>query len=471
MEIRLRLRINAGRHRGSLMKSMGRSMEITKLPDEQSPSKSRRRWRLLVAFLLTLGVLGGGRVWWTERCYKSAMEAIESEIVAGRYAIACKNLNTLLSWKTDTNCGIVYLLGSCELARGRNQAALDAWARVTPGSAFSERAIRGRMRLFHESGQLAAAERLIQDAAQDPRNDRTALMAYLVPSFQEQGRLDEAGRLLEARWEYLNALGEGALEPAIKLVRLHIDLTEKPMPAENIRTVLEKAARRAPEDDRVWLGRANLAIRTAAFDEAERWIDACLRRRPDDIPVWRARLNWAMATNRVDAARQALAQLPGAESPPAEIHRISAWLAAKEGDATTEARELERMVAVDPADSAALDRLGELADHDGRTADSAELRRKKFELGQMRARYQKLNDRKQPIRDAVKMAHLAQQLGRRFESRVFLTLAMAADPGRRDLRHDLERLNATQERSAIPQHTQTLAEALRTSDPTKTGPF
>ena len=112
------------------------------------------------------------------------MEEIESEIMAGRYAIACRNLDKLLSWKADPNGGIVYLLGSCELARGRNQAADEAWARVVPGSAFSERAIRGRMRLFHESGQLAAAEQLINDAAVDPRNDRTALLVLLVPIYQ-----------------------------------------------------------------------------------------------------------------------------------------------------------------------------------------------------------------------------------------------------------------------------------------------
>ena len=38
------------------------------------------------------------------------------------------------------------------------------------------------------------------------------------------------------------------------------------------------------------------------------------------------------------------------------------------------------------------------------------------------------------------MARLAEQLGRRFEARVFLTLAISEDPDREDLRHDLERL-------------------------------
>ena len=87
--------------------------------------------------------------------------------MAGRYATACRNLERLLSWKADPKGGIVYLLGSCELARGRTEAADDAWARVAPGSAYSEKAIRGRMRLLVDSGQLAAAERLVKAAAED----------------------------------------------------------------------------------------------------------------------------------------------------------------------------------------------------------------------------------------------------------------------------------------------------------------
>jgi len=217
-----------------------------------------------------------------DRRYRRAMDEIEAHVVAGRYATACRDLETLLSWKADPNGGIFYLLGSCELARGRIPAAGDAWARVAPGSTFSERAIRGRMRLFAQSGQLASAEKLINDAAADRRNDRTALLAMLVPMFIELGRIDEARRLIEDRWEYLDASGEGALDAAIKLLRQHVELTSKDRPVEAVRTFLDQAARLDPDDDRVWLGRANLAIRTGALDEADRWLDACARRRPDD---------------------------------------------------------------------------------------------------------------------------------------------------------------------------------------------
>ena len=225
-----------------------------------------------------------------------------------------------------------------------------------------------------------------------------------MPIYSQLGRLDEAERLIEERWKHLNETGEGASEPAIDLVRMHIELTLKPNPVENVRAYLDEAASRAADDDRVWLGRANLAIRTGAYDEAERLLDACLKRRPEDVPVWRARLNWGIATNRIDVVQQALEHLPAEDSTSAQVHRLKAWLAAKRGDVATERRELERLIAEDPADLTALDRLAQLAEKEGQPAQAAELLRKKAEIDRLRARYEKLYDRNQPIRDAEEMA-------------------------------------------------------------------
>ena len=84
--------------------------------DPQAP-KGQRRWKLLLAALCAAGLLAGCWVWWTFRRYQRAMEDIQSEIVAGRYAIACRKIDELLSWNTDPTGEISYLLGSCELAR------------------------------------------------------------------------------------------------------------------------------------------------------------------------------------------------------------------------------------------------------------------------------------------------------------------------------------------------------------------
>jgi tetratricopeptide (TPR) repeat protein len=423
-----------------------------------SMANRRRRWKLLFGVLCGAGLVWGGWAWWIDRRYKSAMEEIGSEVMAGRHAIACRNLEQLLSWKADPNGGIAYLLGSCELARGRPDAAGEAWARVVPGSAFSERAIRARMQLCYQSGEFAAAERLIDRAGLDRRNDRTAVRVLLVPLLSELGRIDEAQRLLEDRWSHLNSLGEGALEPAIKLLLEHVGLTFTAAPVERLRASLDRAGGLASDDDRVWLGRANLAIRTGAYDQAEQWLDACQERRPHDVPVWRARLIWGVSSHRTSVVQTALHHLPATEGTPVLLGRLKVWLAASRRDVGAERRELERLIVTDPTDETAWDRLANLAAADGEPAKTTELRSRKNEVDRLQARYAKLYGRNQPIRDAAEMADLAEQLGRTFEARVFLTLAIAEHPDRPELRHDLTRLASSP--TAVAHDGRTLAEVV-----------
>jgi enediyne biosynthesis protein E4 len=418
---------------------------------------SRRRWRLLLFLLLAAALTWGGWAWWTGRRYRVAMAKIESEIMTGRFGLAARDLQELLDWKRDPDGSLAFLLGCCEQSRGKKEEAAEAWLRVPPGSAYAERAISARMHLFQDGGRLAPAETFVKNAARHPRNESTAVLTLLVPSYVQQGRIDEAERLLEARWERWIELGEGASEPAIKLVRQYIDLTLNPAPVETIRAFLDQAGRLAPDDDRIRLGRANLAIRTGAYDEAKPWLDA-IRGPGEDVPVWRARLNWGISTGRIDVVQEALTHLPASESTPAQVHRLKARLAANRGDVATERRELERLCASDPADPTALARLAQLEEKEGQPARAAELLRKKHEIDRLRARYEKLHKRRQPVRDAVEMAHLAEQLGRVFEARAFLTLAISEDPDRADLRRHLERL--TPGPRTEPEPGQTLAQLL-----------
>ena len=400
-------------------------MSITRMASGATKAKRRRRWGWPVVLLCGVGLVWAGWAWWTSRRYHRALLEIQSEIAADRYATACQKLERLASGSADRSGRIAYLLGYCERARGRDDAAQAAWARVAPGSRLARQALEGRMRLFEESGRLAEAERIVNEAASDPRNDRTAMLVLLVPTFREQGRIEEAARLIENRWEHLRALNEGALEPAIRLVRRHIELTLKPESIESLRPALEQASARAPEDDRVWLGLANLAIRTGALDEAKRWLLACRSRRPDDAAVWQALLSWGLAAAHVDIVEEAAAHLPAGERNLPRLHRTRAWLAACRGDLVTERRELDRLIAADPADLTALKRLAELAEQEGEDERAAELRENQTRVNQLLARYLRLHDRRQPVRDAEELAHLAEELGRRFEARVFLTIAIS----------------------------------------------
>jgi tetratricopeptide (TPR) repeat protein len=400
---------------------------------------SRWRWALVLGPIGALGLVWAGWAWWADRNYRSAVMAIELEMANGRFGIAARELKKLLEREPGAD-EVALLLGRCEQERGRYQAAAAALERVPPGSELSHKAIVGRMRLLHDQGQLAAAEQLICDAALDPRNDGPHTRALLVPIYGQLGRVDEAQRLLKERWKQLDERGEGTSEQAIDQVRMHIELAFKPNSVEDVRAYLDQAGQMAPDDDRVWLGRANLAIRTRDYPEAKRWLEKCVERRPHDVPVWSARLRLGIAANEIDVVKQALEHVPADDLTLAQIHRIDAWLAMRQGDNDSERRALEELIDADPADIVTFDRLAELTEMAGQPARAQDLRGKKAEIVRLRTRYEKLFDRNQPIRDAEEMARIADQLGRTFEARAFLAIEIAADQERDDLRRELRRL-------------------------------
>jgi tetratricopeptide (TPR) repeat protein len=379
-------------------------------------------------------------------------------MAAGKFGLAARELEAILTSNPRSD-EAAYVLGLCEQARRRNHEAEQAWARVRPGSSFIQRAILARLRLFHDTGKLSAAEKIVIDAAADPRNDRTELLVLLVPIYSQIGRADEAERLLEERWEHLRVMGKATPDESIKLVRLHIELGLQTRSTDELKLYLDQVGRLAPDDDRVWLGRANLAIQTGAHDEAKHWLEACRGKRPDDVPVWRAWLNWGVATNRVDVVEEAANHLPAAESTQAEIHRLGSWFCAQRGDLAGERRQLARLAAANPGDLKTIDRLIAIADKSGDSPHGEELRNKKAHVIRLLDRYQRLYDRTQHVRDAEEMAQIAGELGRPFEAKVFLTLATEFSPDRDDLRRDLERLTRNRAPRADSQG-ETLAEAL-----------
>jgi tetratricopeptide (TPR) repeat protein len=437
---------------------MGIEMPQTTVAARPRVSRGKQLWRwLLPLAVLAVGLAGAGWRWWDVSRYRAALAEAKADIRAGRHATAARKLNDLLAWKTDCDEAF-YLLGTCEKAKGRFDAAQEAWLRMPPGSPFATQAILGRIELEVERGRFAGAERLVDNALQDPRLEGSDLPILLGPVYCHQGRLEEAKRLVEARWIHLRDQGEGASEKAINLVRLYIELDRQPIPLELTRSVVDEANRRDPKDDRVWLGKAQLAIRTQAYDEAARWLDDCSKRRPNDVAVWRARLDWALATNRVETVRESLKHLPAETAAPAQVPRLAAWLAACRGDAAAERRALERVVDIDPADVPARDRLIALALQQGQPARADELRQQAAEIDELKALYNKRCDRNQPLRDAAEMAGIAHRLGREFEAKVFLTVAIAVDPDRDDLRRDLKRLDKNAK--AAPRPGRSLADVI-----------
>jgi enediyne biosynthesis protein E4 len=397
------------------------------------------RWSAVILSTIVIGGLGWcGWRWWEVHRYRQAMAAIDEAMRSGLYATAVRDLSALLHGSHGSERA-AYLLGICEKARGRFREADAAWAAIPSGSLFSKRAVAGRMDLLIEQGRLADAEQLIDRAADDDRSEASALRTILVPILVHEGRTEEAQRLIESRWRSLDARGDGSTEQAVNLARLHMELRWNVLPVEVVREYLDQVGRLAPEDDRIRLGRANLAIRTASYDEAKKLIDECLRRQPDDRAVWRARLDWAMRTDRLDEARAALKHLPAELATPAEVHRLSAWLASRCGDVERERDELAARVAEAPEDFEALERL-ETLERQSAKSPAARPRRRRADIERDRMRYRELYRRNQPARDAEEMASLAERLGHRFEAILYLTAAIAEEPDRADLRGHLHRL-------------------------------
>jgi hypothetical protein len=144
-----------------------------------------------------------------------------------------------------------------------------------------------------------------------------------------------------------------------------------------------------------------------------------------------------MAPDHIDAVERAMTHMPDVASLSAARHRINAWLARHRGDFAKERSELELLMAADPGDLSAFDRLIDLHKKGSQPALAAEVFQNRNAVRELLGRYMMLNGRKQPIRDAEELARIAEQLGRGFEARGFLTIAVFQEPGRKDLREKL----------------------------------
>ena len=116
------------------------------------------------------------------------------------------------------------------------------------------------------------------------------------------------------------------------------------VPLESIRAGLDEASQRAGgvEDDRIWLGRARLALLADQLDDARAWLDRCLSagpaasetgsgpgsRPPTDAAVWRAWLDWAAEAEQPAEVARALDRLGVARLTPLRVLVVAGLAAA-----------------------------------------------------------------------------------------------------------------------------------------------
>ena len=210
-----------------------------------------------------------------------------------------------------------------------------------------------------ERGRFTLAEATLRSALHEKGPAAFEARQMLAWLLIWQGRTDEARVLLEDGWD-------DAPDQAALLRELWQIDREFVLPIESIRDGLERASRMAPQDDRAWLGRGHLLTLSGEFEEADRWLKACITSRPNDVAVWRVRLNWAVSAGRPDEARHALARLAAGRASPHEVLSLRAWFAARRGDCDAERTALMQLVSLSPSDTRALDRLAAIAADAGR---------------------------------------------------------------------------------------------------------
>ncbi len=236
------------------------------------------------------------------RC-RSLLDEAHREIAARRYADARSRLAVLPAW-WPARPEAQYLLGVCDEGEGRLDAALEAWARVPPDSPFADRAALNTGRTAMERGWYADAENVLTAALRKPGPLETDLRQVLIQLLWCQGRLEEVGRLYEANWRALSRSPGPGSPPAVATLRGHLSLDLEIYPLDRIEAILAKAAQDAPGDDRVSLGRANMALRAGRMADAERLLAHCREQRPNDPVVWGVSLDLALATGQEARARE-----------------------------------------------------------------------------------------------------------------------------------------------------------------------
>jgi tetratricopeptide (TPR) repeat protein len=375
---------------------------------------------------------------------RGELRQAQQDLANGRLVAANRRLTGLVARRGELGGAAAYWLGVCEALGGRPDAALRAFARVPERFDFDPLGAYLEAKANMTHGRLHAAERRLEQVQGRGGPGRDQARDLLSEIYQIEVRFDDVKSLHHA------SLAE-AEDPTRDLKELsNLDLARTPY--EGLKGALEKAGQLAPQDDRVWLGKARLAIHGGRWDEASAWLRRC-REAGADAPVWRAWLEWGRGSGRPAEAVEAARQLGPGRLDPEERLELRAWLAQQRGDIDAESSALGRWLQLEPTATRALERLAELAHRAGRPDRVAELRRRKAEVEKAMEAYRGRLWSEQPLRTAAEragLARLADAAGRRHEARALYTWALKADPGDPSAREglagrdrgDAERANA-----------------------------
>ncbi len=373
--------------------------------------------RLAVGLVLaaTTAAWGG----WTYSAYRADRAELDRavrEIDEGRLASASRRLIELSDRRPRWD-EAWYQLGLCEEARAKPIPALKALTRVKPGSPIARKSAIVRARILANIGRYAEAESVLRAIPRQRDASSVTVREALELLYRIESRSREVRALLLESWA-------DSPNPGRTLRSLYL-LDDAAFPLDYVDRALHKATE---DDDRVRLGRANVALWKGQLDEARHSLDDCLQRRPDDPAVWAAYLNLSRAARDVEGVRRALEHLPPDWFTRAELARLRGWLAGQIGDPDRERQEWSALLAEEPGDAPALDRLADLALAAGRRDEAENLRRTKARMSALRKRYVLINKEETRDKHAEELARLATQLGRKVEARGWELIAEGRAP-------------------------------------------
>ncbi|WP_422927928.1 FG-GAP-like repeat-containing protein [Singulisphaera sp. PoT] len=367
-----------------------------------------RHWLIFGLGLAVLTLAGGGYRHYTMKALRAELDRARADYEKGYPGLARQRLAELArSW--PSNGEVLFQLGICEDATGRRENAVAAWSKVPRSSSFFARAVALRAEAYLDAGKYNEAEPILEEAYRETDLDLGEIRRVLLRLYRYEGRTADVRKLVRESWP-------SSPDPIAVLKELWL-IDNTPVPAEALATVLAKAD---PEDDRVWLGRANLATLTGRFDEAKQQLEACRKSRPDDAAVWRSELDYARAAGDVDAARLALPHLPAEVLSKSEVLAFRAWMAGRLGKPEQERAALLALLEHEPGNASAFDRLATASWDAGKADEAKQFRARKQVVDDAKNQYRALvlNEPK-PAERAEDFAKLAATLGLRFDARAW----------------------------------------------------
>jgi hypothetical protein len=382
----------------------------------------RRWWRRLgiaTAFLGLSWIVYDRLVTWNN---VGQLRLAQREITQGQLEPAYRRLAAITVRPGTLSGAADYWLGVCEALRNRPESALQAFARLPRDYVFDALGAYLAAKAHMTRGELHPAERRLERALPGGGPELDRIRDLLSHIYQIELRFDDARALLRTRL----ADAKDPIPILKELTNFELDR----LPHQGLQAALEKAGQRAPDDDRVWLGKARLAIEAGRWNDAREWLSRSRAASPDP-PVWRASIALACGSGRPAEALDALRRLGPAQLEVQEWVALRAWVVRQRGDKEAEASVLEQLLKLEPAATQLMERRAELALEGGQSARVADLRRRKAELERALKAYRLMLFREEPLRsidDRHELARRAEAAARRPEARALYQWILVAEP-------------------------------------------